>query len=335
MGRVRFVLLVGATAVGMGAWTVPAAADGPVGTDPSSNFAPGAQPPTCDTDPQGAICVAGAVQYLDQARANLGQPPYQLPPNFVSLPPDEQALVLTNLDRILYGLPPIPGLTAALDKDAAAGVKSDGDPQPSDSSIDGWTSNWAGGYANMPLAYGIWMYDDGPGSDNVDCTTAGSSGCWGHRHDVLWNFGPGGQLAMGAASGADPHGMPGYTMLLAQGDNTYRPTYTYTWNQAVQAGAGGSKLPIVPAPSNSGNPHATFKLVSLRVRRRRVSFKVSAASGTSLQYSLIRRGARGWSRDRFRACKTSKTTSRLHRGRYRLRIHAVGGGTITRYLKIH
>src|SRR5438270_9634056 len=188
MGRGRVLLLVAAAAAIMAASATPAAADGPVGQDPSSNFAPAAQPLICDTDPRGAVCVAAAVQYLDQARGNLGQAPYQLPTDFVSLTPDQQALVLTNLDRILYGLPPTPGITAALNQDAAGGVKSDGDPEPSDSTIDAWTSNWAGGYSNLPLAYGIWMYDDGPGSDNVDCTASTPSGCWGHRHDVLWNF---------------------------------------------------------------------------------------------------------------------------------------------------
>ena len=47
----------------------------------------------------------------------------------------------------------------------------------------------------------VWMYDDGPGSANVDCTSSDPSGCWGHRHDILWQFSP--PVAMGAGvSGA-------------------------------------------------------------------------------------------------------------------------------------
>ena len=274
------------------------------------------------------------MQYLDEARANLGLAPYQLPTGFVSLPSDQQALVLTNLDRIQYGLPPIPGLTAALDQDSAAGVQADNDPSTSDPRINASTANWAGGYPNLPFAYGVWMYDDGPGSSNADCKPATPSGCWGHRHDVLWDFGPGGPLAMGAASGADPSGSPGYAMLLAQGETTYRPTYTYTWNQAIDAGAGGTKLPALTQSSSSGSPHDTFKLVSLRVRGHRIAFKLSASPGVSLRYSLVRRGTHGWGRDKFVACKTSKTIGGLHPGRYRLRIRAVGGATITRYLSI-
>src|SRR5438445_624555 len=83
---------------------------------------------------------------------------------------------------------------------------------------------WPCGFPNLPLAYEAWMYDDGPGSGNLDCPRAGASGCWGHRHDILWDFGPGGALAMGAAAGTDPSGQSGFAMLLVQGDSTYHPT---------------------------------------------------------------------------------------------------------------
>ena len=333
MGRGRLAPILVLAAIALCGFAASARAEGPVGTDPSSNFAPGAPPPTCDTDPTGAVCEAAAVQYLDQARANLGQPPYQLPTNFIGLPPEDQALVLTNLDRLQFGLPPIPGLTQALNQDAAGGVHADGDPTTSDPAIDSYTSNWAGGYANLPLAYGAWMYDDGPGSDNIDCSSANPGGCWGHRHDVLWDFGPGGPLAIGAASGPDSRGAQGYAMLLVRGGSAYHPTYTYTWNQAVAAGAGGSPLPSLPG-SGGGTSRRTFKLVYVRVRRHRVSYRVSASPGISLQCTLIRRGRRGWGHDRFRTCKTSKAFSRMRSGRYRLRIRAVGGATITRYLKV-
>ena len=32
------------------------------------------------------------------------------------------------------------------------------------------------------------MYDDGPGSPNVDCQGGNTSGCWGHRDDILAPF---------------------------------------------------------------------------------------------------------------------------------------------------
>ena len=85
--------------------------------DPTSNFAPD---PSC-SDPSS--CLTEAVGALDQARARLGLPPYQLPSNFSALGPAEQVFVLTNLDRVYYGLAPITGLTADLNAAAATGVQ--------------------------------------------------------------------------------------------------------------------------------------------------------------------------------------------------------------------
>ena len=179
-----------------------------------------------------------AVGYLNRARARLGQRKYVLPRGFVSLSPPEQALVLTNLDRLHYGLSPIPGLTGRLDRAAAAGTRAQADPHPA-GGWDAFTSNWAGGYPNIVLAYEGWMYDDGPGSGNLDCTRANHSGCWGHRHDILWRFAPGGTLAMGAAAGRGSGGGASYAMLLEQEPAGVHPAYIYRWSEAVQAGARG------------------------------------------------------------------------------------------------
>lgn len=215
-----------------------AGAQGPVGGDPHSNFPLGALPGTCWQSPNGPACIRASVGYLDKARAHLGQRPYALPGNFASLTPPEQAFVLTNLDRRLYGLAPVPGLTAALNRAASAGVRAQSDPQPG----RGWyafTSNWAGGYPNIVLAYGSWMYDDGLGSGNLDCTAHHRSGCWGHRHDILWRFDRQGALAMGAAAHTVSGGGSGYAMLLEQARPGVRPVYTYRWSEAVAAGARG------------------------------------------------------------------------------------------------
>jgi hypothetical protein len=221
--------------IGLG--TSPARAAGPAGTDPSHNFPAARVPVSCKLHRTGPACIDSAVRYLDQARASLGQGPYVLPSNFDALPAEEQAFVLTNLDRVLYGLPPIPGLTAALGLDAARGASTDGDPVASDPDVTSYTSNWAGGFLNMPYAYGAWMYDDGPGSGNLDCTPADAGGCWGHRHDVLWRFDSPGPLAMGASGGRHSAGRPGYTMLLVEGNSTYKLVYSYTWAEALANGA--------------------------------------------------------------------------------------------------
>lgn len=241
--------LLGVSLVAVVAAPGASAGWGPVGTDPTSNYVPGPLPVSCASAPTGAECINAGVYYLDAARATLGQPPYALPADFPSLTPPEQDFILTNLDRIQVGLPPVPGLTDELNNNAlTTGVEMDGDPQVSqtnDPNIYGASANWAGWFTNMVFAYEIWMYDDGVGSPNRDCPASGGSGCWGHRHGILWDFGANHVLAMGAAAGTDPSGRAGYAMLIAYGDEPgnglnpgYSPVYTYTWSQAVADGAG-------------------------------------------------------------------------------------------------
>jgi hypothetical protein len=233
----RLARLLSLTAVLVCATCSVALADGPVGADPRSNFPVDQLPASCD-QPTSPACLDTSVSYLNQARAGLGQGPYQLPANFDSLSPQIQQFVLTNLDRIQYGLAPITGITASLTQDAMGGIVHDTDPHPTDPTFNYWTANWAGGFENVVLAYEAWMYDDGPGSGNLDCGSHDSSGCWGHRHDVLWSFGGSGALAMGSAVGTDSSGSPGYAMVLGEGEGgSYQPAYTYTWSQALADGS--------------------------------------------------------------------------------------------------
>ena len=89
----------------------------------------------------------------------------------------------------------------------------------------------------MAAAYQAWLYDDGAGSGNVDCTTSHPSGCWGHRHDVLWGFAESGApapvLVMGAA---ELHTTQ--TMLITARYAAGTPHMIYTWAQARADGAG-------------------------------------------------------------------------------------------------
>jgi uncharacterized membrane protein YgcG len=338
-----------------GAFAAPAMAYGPAGSDPSSNFNVGSLPLACQTDPTGSACVDAAVSYLDQARASLGQPAYVLPADFDSLSPVQQVFILTNSDRLLYGLAPIPGLTAALSQDAAAGVRADNDPQPSDSNAWGWTSNWAGGYENIVLAYEAWMYDDGPGSDNLDCTSTDSTGCWGHRQDILWQFGTGGTLAMGAAAGTDPSNTPGYAMLLEQSGPGSHPSYTYTWAQAVADGAGGSSGSDGEGGStgstggsgsgtssgSSGGAGSTgsgsasaagIRITKLQALGHRLRVSIATPAGTLLRCSLDRRVGTVWRLVRSKSCTQHAAFSHLPAGRYRLRVTSRKGRLTRRFV---
>jgi hypothetical protein len=341
------------TAVLACSWVGVAQADGPTGADPGSNFTVGALPAACNV-PASAVCIAAAVTYLDAARASLGQPPYLLPANFTSLTPEQQGFVLANLDRVLYGLATIPGITAGLSQDAAGGVQRDTDPQPSDPNFNYYTSNWAGGFFNMPLAYEAWMYDDGPGSGNLDCAGNVTAACWGHRHDVLWSFDGTNPLAMGVVAGIDPSGSTGYAMLLGEGGPGYQPAYTYTWSQAVAAGANGGVKGAPPNPrTGPGGPAPTPKpvtgpahpkgaptgvaarvaILSIRVQRHRVSVRIAAPAGSTLRCALSPRKAHGWARAHYSACTRSKIFGHVSRGRYRLRV-LTKTGSATRYLRV-
>jgi len=227
------------------------------GTDPSHNTPIGKVPFSCKTAPTGKECVDAGVWYLDRARARVGLPPYALPADFSSLAPGRQMFILVNLDRIAYRLPPIRGMTAKLNHDAlVSGVWPADDPHLSNTTGIAVTwPGWAGGFDNTPMAYEGWMWDDGLGSKNPRCTPTDHSRCWGHRHSVLWKYGA--NAAMGAAAGRDlSHHRPGYAYLFVGGSAGYRPTYSYTWHQAVADGAGTNpydpgtspmKLCVVPS----------------------------------------------------------------------------------------
>jgi hypothetical protein len=239
-GRALLRALALATVL-LGALAASASAAAP---NPAANIPTGPLPGACGNAPRSARCIDGVVHALDRARATIGLGPYLLPSDFDSLTGSRQLMVLSNLDRVAYGLPPINGLSPALNTIAATGVSQDADPDPSallsSFTTFGWSSNWAGAYPNAPEAYYAWMYYDGWGgktTSNLDCTSPEASGCWAHREDVL-SFPQVGQLSMGAAVSRDAHGQIGYAMTLVWTPPTNWTSYTYSWAQAEAAGAG-------------------------------------------------------------------------------------------------
>ncbi len=133
-----------------------------------------------------AACQNAALLAIDNARAQEGVGPMHLPANYDSLSLAEQMLVVVNLERQDRGLATFLGLTQALDSAAALGAAANSDPilnfQVS------YASNWAGGLPSVLTADYEWMYNDGYGSANIDCTSPNSSGCWGHRENILNQF---------------------------------------------------------------------------------------------------------------------------------------------------
>src|SRR3954462_2415837 len=83
------------------------------------------------------------------------------------------------------------------------------------------------------------MYEDGwsdTDTTNVDCTAADAAGCWGHRNNILSDFGGAGEVVAGVAFG----GTTSTSMaLVAVGGKGPLPPLRYLWSEALADGAGG------------------------------------------------------------------------------------------------
>ena len=128
------------------------------------------------------------IAYIDRGRSAEGVPALMLPYNWPSLTRPQKLLTLINLERVDRGLPAFPGLESTLDALAVQGAITNTDP-PFSFGI------WVGGGRVSPLgAVAIWMYDDGPGGVNSDCTLTNHSWCYAHAVNILrtsWNGIPG------------------------------------------------------------------------------------------------------------------------------------------------
>jgi hypothetical protein len=220
------------------------AASASAATTPAANMPIASLPAACTTSPTGVPCTNAVIVALDSARATLGLSTYALPTDFDSLSGPKQLFILSNLDRLAYGLPAIEGISPTLNRAAQTAMTADVDPDPTSlvSSLSdyAWTANWAGQWANAPYAYYEWMYDDGYGGDettNIDCPSQTAGGCWDHRRDVL-GLPDAGTLAMGASVGLDANGDSSYTMTLVWTTSTNWTTFEYTWSQALADGTG-------------------------------------------------------------------------------------------------
>ncbi len=202
--------------------SAPAGAQNPsISNPPANRRLSSATLSACQSDPAGASCTTLALADVNAARASEGVAPMVLPSNYASLTLLEQVLVVADLERTGRHLTPILGHAAPLDADAARGAVAGQDPSPTSFNGDAWGSNWEGGYASPLEADFVWMYDDGPGSDNVDCTAPADAGCWGHRQNIISNYDP--PLVMGI--GYTPTGVFGSSMteLFVGGDEKTGP----------------------------------------------------------------------------------------------------------------
>jgi hypothetical protein len=233
----------------------------------------------CDGAPDSAVCVSSALSAIDAARAAEGVGPMQLPGDFASLGVAQQLLVVTNLERVDRGLAPVAGLAADLGSTAASAAAADQDPMLNHFNGTELASNWAGGISSTLLTDFMWMYDDGPGSGNLDCKQAGDSGCWGHRDNILYRFDN--PVAMGVGYDANTTYGPSLTELFIGGDTATGPgqadaLLAPTWSQL-------SSQPSTNAPNEPVAQPATVTR-SNQIVQRHSSFQIR------IRLTRIRRG---------------------------------------------
>ena len=191
---------------------------------------------------------AAALQAISHARLTEGLPGLRLPAGWSRLSSNRQQFVLVNLERVARGLPPLVGLAPALDALAMTGARNQADPVvPAPLNRYASGTNWAGDQQPAVAMYG-YMYLDGWGGSpaqtpNLDCSGPGAPGCWGHRNNVLGAYGESGLMGAAAITGGPSGTGSSAQVFLAY--NGPPLALSYTWAQALAAGAGGG-LPTDP-----------------------------------------------------------------------------------------
>jgi hypothetical protein len=128
-------------------------------------------------------------------------PSFALPAGYDNLTPASQLVAAVNALRKAYGL-------SALTQDAkATTVAGQAAVQGTDPDKDMfaavgvvnvfWNGNWAAGMEYAVDAVAYWMYWDGLGGNNLDCTPADTTDCFGHRYNFISDPGQKGLTKIG------------------------------------------------------------------------------------------------------------------------------------------
>ena len=234
-----------AASVVVGTSAASAATSQSVGILPPAN-------PASNCSPSGALTTS--LQQIDYCRSLENVGPLTLPSNYASLNIPDQLFVVTNLERVNRGEMPVVGLTVSLNALAQQGANSGNDPTFPAGNYGGG-SIWAGGQSDATQADLGWMYQDGPGSYNLACTATNTSGCWGHRDNILYGAqtsGLYGGAAYSASNGSN------YAMEVLSGYQPQQPL-TFTWASELQyfstpPGVEAASTPGSPAPTGTTSP---------------------------------------------------------------------------------
>ncbi len=135
-------------------------------------------------DDTSAGCVDSVLHNINYARTFEGLGPLVLPSNYASDSVPVQQLVITDEERGDRGLSEYSGLDATLNTAALTGALANTDPVLPAGFQGPGGSIFAKDYTPLGADY-AWMYDDGYGGTNLNCTSPSDSGCWGHRDNIL------------------------------------------------------------------------------------------------------------------------------------------------------
>jgi len=160
-------------------------------------------------------CDRASLQSINDARAIDGLAPMVLPSGYERLGLVEQLVDLTDLERAARGLPAWGGPDPMLDELASRGVAAGADPDGPVGTT--WASNFASGPLTILQVDYEWVYNDGPGGTNADCTAAGQRGCWEHRDNILRRWAG----RVGAASRLGPGQRLVIAELMVASDGSY------------------------------------------------------------------------------------------------------------------
>ena len=154
---------------------------------PSVNVSPQVMPHCALTpvDDTSAGCIDSVLHDINDARSLEGLGPMVLPTDYATDPVPVQQLVIADEERGDRGLSQFSGLDPALNTVALTGAVGNADPVPPGTYHDNaWGSNFALDYTPLGADF-AWMYDDGYGGTNAECTAPSDANCWGHRDNIL------------------------------------------------------------------------------------------------------------------------------------------------------
>jgi hypothetical protein len=128
-------------------------------------------------------CNLASLKAIDAARESEGLGPLELPPGYEALGMGAQLVAVTNAERTSRGLPPWHSPDGNLDLLAAQALGSATDPNGPAGST--WVANTAYGTLTVLQTDYEWMYDDGVGGTNPNCSATDQAQCWFHRENML------------------------------------------------------------------------------------------------------------------------------------------------------